>query len=105
MKKRKRIEHKRIGQKREGKENKRRKGIEQKEKKKEQQKENEKNVEEQRIKYLENSASKVDLGIQVKEYINDKLDSLKSYDKYVCDHSGYDNQSPLCWNKHGKPLG
>ena len=64
-----------------------------------------KNVEEQRIKYLENSASNVDLGIQVKEYINDKLDSLKSYDKYVCDHSGYDNQSPLCWNKHGNHWG
>ena len=64
-----------------------------------------KNVEEARIKYLENSASNVDLGIQVKEYINDKLDSLKSYDKYVCDHSGYDNQSPLCWNKHGDHWG
>ena len=79
---------------------------EQKEKEKEKKKEQkEKNVEEQRRKYLENSASKVDLGIQVKQYINDKLDSLKSYDKYVCDHSGYDNQSPLCWNKHGNHWG
>ena len=79
---------------------------EQKEKEKEKKKEQkEKNVEEQRRKHLENSASKVDLGIQVKEYIDDKLDSLKSYDKYVCDHSGYDNQSPLCWNKHGDHWG
>ena len=102
--KEKRIEHnekekeKRIQQK----ENEKEKRIQQKENEKEQ---NEKNVEEQRIKYLENSASKVDLGIQVKEYIDDKLDSLKSYDKYVCDHSGYDNQSPLCWNKHGNHWG
>ncbi len=106
--KKKRIEHnekekqKRIEQR----EKEKQKRIEQREKEKENEKEQTaKNVEEQRIKYLENSASNVDLGIQVKEYINDKLDSLKSYDKYVCDHSGYDNQSPLCWNKHGNHWG